>query len=40
MLEKNHKHEIGVEIAHHREVKRRLQSLIGENNELKVRLEV
>jgi hypothetical protein len=40
MLEKNHKHEIGVEMAHHRDVKRRFLMLTEEHNELKVRLEV
>jgi len=40
LMEKNHKHEIGVEIAHHRDVKKRLQFLNDENSELKARLEV
>ncbi len=39
MIEKNHKHEIGVEMAHHREIKRRFQLLNDEHNELKVKLE-
>lgn len=40
LLEKNHKHEMGVEIAAQRELKRRLQLISEENNELKVKLEV
>ena len=40
MLEKNHKHEIGVEIAHHRETQRALQRVSEDNRELRVRLEV
>jgi len=40
MMEKNHKHEMGVEIAHHKEVQRSLLKLSDENRELKVKLEV
>lgn len=40
MIEKNHKHEIGVEIAHHKETQRSLQKAAEENRELKVKLEV
>ena len=40
MMEKNHKHEIGVEMAHHKEVQRNLIKLNEENRELKVKLEV
>lgn len=40
MLEKNHKHEVGVEMAHHRETQRTLQRVSDENRELRVRLEV
>ena len=40
MIEKNHKHEIGVEIAHHKETQRNLQKISDDNRELKVRLEV
>lgn len=39
MMEKNHKHEMGVEIAHHKEVQRNLLKLSEENRELKVKLE-
>ena len=39
MLEKNHKHEIGVEVAHHRETQRQLKQLTAEMKEMKVRLE-
>jgi mRNA-degrading endonuclease RelE of RelBE toxin-antitoxin system len=39
-MEKNHKHEMGVEIAHHKEVQRNLLKLSEENRELKVKLEV
>lgn len=40
MMEKNHKHELGVELAHHKEVQRNLIRLNEENRELKVKLEV
>jgi hypothetical protein len=40
MVEKNHKHEIGVEIAHHKETQRQLQKVGDDNRELKVKLEV
>ena len=40
MMEKNHKHEMGVEIAHHKEVQRSVLKLSEENRELKVKLEV
>lgn len=40
MMEKNHKHEMGVEIAHHKEVQRSLLKLNDENKELKLKLEV
>ena len=40
MVEKNHKHEIGVELAHHKETQRQLQKVSDDNRELKVRLEV
>lgn len=35
MMEKNHKHELGVEIAHHRESQKQIQKLSDENKELK-----
>lgn len=35
MVEKNHKHELGVEIAHHREFQKQIQKLSDENKELK-----
>ena len=40
MMEKNHKHEIGVEIAHHKETQRQLHKLSEDHKELKLRLEV
>ena len=40
MMEKNHKHEIGVEMAHHRETQKILQKASEENRELKIKLEV
>lgn len=40
MLEKNHKHEVGVEMAHHRETQRVLQKVSEENRDLRVKLEV
>ena len=40
MMEKNHKHELGVELAQHKEVQRNLIRLNEENRELKVKLEV
>ena len=39
-MEKNHKHEIGVEIAHHKETQRNCQRLNEELKELKVKYEV
>ena len=39
MVEKNHKHEIGVEIAHHKETQRQLQKVGDDNRELKVKLD-
>lgn len=40
MMEKNHKHEIGVEIAHHKETQKQVNKLNEEIKELKVKLEV
>ncbi|RNA44571.1 putative lebercilin-like [Brachionus plicatilis] len=39
MMEKNHKHELGVEIAHHREFQKQIQKQTEENKELKQLLE-
>lgn len=39
MMEKNHKHEMGVEMAHHKEIQRNLAKLNEENKELKLKLE-
>ena len=39
LVEKNHKHEIGVEIAHQRETQKNLQKLTEEYKELKVKYE-
>lgn len=38
-MEKNHKHEIGVEIAHHKETQRLLQKMTEDYRESKVKLE-
>jgi hypothetical protein len=40
MIEKNHKHEIGVEIAHHKETQKNYNKLNEEYKELKAKLEV
>ena len=40
MIEKNHKHEIGVEIAHHKETQKNYNKLNEEYKELKTKLEV
>lgn len=39
MMEKNHKHEIGVEIARHKETQKQLHKLTEDYKELKVKLE-
>ncbi len=39
MMEKNHKHEIGVEIARHKETQKQLHKLNEDYKELKVKLE-
>ena len=40
MLEKHHKHEIGVEIARHKDTQRKMHQIVEENKEIKGRLEV
>lgn len=40
IMEKNHKHEIGVEIAHHKETQKNLNRVNQELKELKIKLEV
>lgn len=40
LSEKNHKHEIGVEIAHHKETQKQLNKITQEMAEMKIKLEV
>lgn len=39
IIEKNHKHEVGVEIAHHKETQKQLHKVTDELKELKVKCE-
>jgi phage FluMu gp28-like protein len=39
-LNKNHRHELGIEIARHRDLQKQLESLRNDNDELQTKLKV